>query len=785
MAVSRNIVFVACVALGLLIAPLVLALCPPARAADSDVDLCNHSLNDPDQGIPACTRLIDSERDAAIAPGLYNNRGVAKVRKGDLQGAIQDFTGALDRNPNFVDAYKNRGLARLIAGDFDGAIADYNQAIRLDGKSPALFNARGTALINKEEYDRAIADYDKAIKLDAKFAKAYYNRGQALYLKRQFDRAIADFDAFIRLSPNEAKGYVQRADARIAKADVDGAIADYDAAIRVDSGNGEAYSHRGEARRLQGDLQRSLADQDKAIELDDTAEAHVNRALAFSDQGKLNLAIADCDEAILLKPKYDLAYAQRGKFRRLNGDLEGAVSDLNKALALNPRSAVALDFRGDVYLAREEADRAMADFTEALRILPDFVPAYVGRGQAYEKKSAVAKAKADYEKALSLPTAGDAALARPAQELARVRLAALAAGEATAAKIVAGAAMKDATDARAKAEAEARAKAEAEKAAAALEARIKTEVEARTKVAADAERARLETQAAAEARARAEAEARAKADFEARARAEFEARVNAEVDARAKAIAEAAQAKAGALIPPAGNRVALVIGNSNYREVATLPNPQRDAEAVAVAFRKLGFQTVYAENDLTREKFLAALRAFEDKAETADWAVVYYAGHGIEIGGVNYLIPIDAKLRADRDVQDEAIPLGRVLQATEQAKKLRLVILDACRDNPFATRMKFTVASRSVSATRGFARVEPEGGTLVVYSARDGQVAQDGEGGHSPFTQAFLRNVVKPRLEINMLFRQVRDEVRAATNQRQEPFTYGSLPGEGFYFVAK
>ncbi|VTZ27821.1 Peptidase C14 caspase catalytic subunit p20 (fragment) [Methylocella tundrae] len=459
------------------------------------------------------------------------------------------------------------------------------------------------------------------------------------------------------------------------------------------------------------------------------------------------------------------------------------MTDLNKATALNPRSAIALDFRGDAYLAGDDANHAIADFNEALRIQPDFVAAYAGRGQAYEKTGADAKAKTDYEKAISLPGEADVALARPAQQLARARLAALAEAEATHAKMAAGVAVTEATNARAKAEADARAKADAEKEAAAIEARVKAEVEARTKAAADAFKARLETQAAADARARADADAKAKSEFEARAKAEFEARVKAEVEARAKAVVEAAQAKSAALIPPPGNRVALVIGNSNYREVATLPNPERDAEAVAAAFRKIGFQTVFAERDLTREKFLAALRAFEDKAENADWAVVYYAGHGIEIGGVNYLIPVDAKLRADRDVQDEAITLDRVLLATERAKKLRLVILDACRNNPFLARMQRTMASRSIG--RGFARVEPEGGTLVAYSARDGQVAQDGDGAHSPFTQALLRNIVRPQLEINMLFRQVRDEVRAATNDRQEPFTYGSLPGESFYFVAK
>jgi uncharacterized caspase-like protein len=174
---------------------------------------------------------------------------------------------------------------------------------------------------------------------------------------------------------------------------------------------------------------------------------------------------------------------------------------------------------------------------------------------------------------------------------------------------------------------------------------------------------------------------------------------------------------------------------------------------------------------------------FAREAEGADWAVVYYAGHGIEMGGVNYLLPVDARLETDRDAQFEAVPLDQVMSAVDGAKKLRLVLLDACRDNPFARQMRRTTASRSVG--RGLARIEPEGGTLVVYAAKHGEVALDGEGGgNSPFVAALVKNLPTPGVEINKLFRLVRDEVMAATGRRQEPFLYGSLPGEDFFFAA-
>ena len=184
-------------------------------------------------------------------------------------------------------------------------------------------------------------------------------------------------------------------------------------------------------------------------------------------------------------------------------------------------------------------------------------------------------------------------------------------------------------------------------------------------------------------------------------------------------------------------RVALVIGNSSYSTVGKLPNAKSDAEKIAESLRRIGFSTVTVNFDLSREKITEALRAFAAQADRADWAVVYYAGHGIEFGGANYLVPIDARLVSDRDISFEAVALDQVLLAVEGAQKLRLVILDACRDNPFASNMRRTIANRSVG--RGLARVEPDGATLVAYAAKDGQVAQDGDGGNSPFASALAK----------------------------------------------
>lgn len=238
------------------------------------------------------------------------------------------------------------------------------------------------------------------------------------------------------------------------------------------------------------------------------------------------------------------------------------------------------------------------------------------------------------------------------------------------------------------------------------------------------------------------------------------------------------------LVPP-GRRVALVIGNSGYKSVPFLPNPVRDAATVADVLRKVGFQSVTLVKDAGREKLVEALRNFAKEADNSDWAMVYYAGHGMEVGGINYLIPVDAKLATDRDIQFEAIGLEQVMSATEGAKKLRLILLDACRDNPFVNQIKRSVASRSIG--RGLAQVEPDAGMLVVYSAKHGQVALDGEGGaNSPFVSALVKRLGTPQIEIRKLFDLVRDDVMAATGRQQQPFSYGSVPGaEDFYFLTK
>ncbi|WP_247528505.1 caspase family protein [Bradyrhizobium sp. 199] len=227
----------------------------------------------------------------------------------------------------------------------------------------------------------------------------------------------------------------------------------------------------------------------------------------------------------------------------------------------------------------------------------------------------------------------------------------------------------------------------------------------------------------------------------------------------------------------AEKRVALVIGNSAYKNTLRLTNPVNDATLVGDMFKKSGFDAVDVKTDLNASEMRRTLRDFAGRVRDADMAVIYYAGHGIELDGNNYLIPTDAMLETDGDVLDEAVALDRALFAVEPAKRLRLVILDACRDNPFAKTMKRMVASRAIG--RGLAKVEPTSpNTMIAFAAKAGSTASDGDSRNSPFARALVEHLPKPGLDLRKAFGFVRDDVLKNTGNRQEPYVYGSLGGD-------
>ncbi len=231
----------------------------------------------------------------------------------------------------------------------------------------------------------------------------------------------------------------------------------------------------------------------------------------------------------------------------------------------------------------------------------------------------------------------------------------------------------------------------------------------------------------------------------------------------------------------AERRLALVVGNSAYLNTPSLVNPKNDAGAMADALQGLGFNVIRGI-DLSANEMRQTVRQFAVALQSADVALFYYAGHGLQVNGQNYLVPVDAKMRSSLDLEFEATNLQVVIDLMEREAKTNLVFLDACRDNPLARTLARSLgASRSTAIGQGLARIESGIGTLIAYATEPGNVALDGDGRHSPFTEALLKHIKTPGLEVGRMLRRVRSRVLKQTKGKQVPWEHTSLVGD-FYF---
>jgi uncharacterized protein len=229
----------------------------------------------------------------------------------------------------------------------------------------------------------------------------------------------------------------------------------------------------------------------------------------------------------------------------------------------------------------------------------------------------------------------------------------------------------------------------------------------------------------------------------------------------------------------ADSRVALIVGSSDYRHAPAIPHAVNDAAEVAAAFERLGFTAIKALNP-SFDEFRQSIRNFNDLVRTADIAVVFFTGYGMQLRGENWLLPVDAQLRTQSDIFNEAVSLNVLMQSVGRASNIGVVILDASRSVSPAPQSARDDAMRSIS--RGLARVEPaQHNILVAYAAKDGSVVDDGGSAPSPYAAALLKYLERPGLDVSLLFRKVRDDVMAQTRHRQQPFAYGSLPPQPIY----
>ena len=590
-------------------------------------------------------------------------------------------------------------------------------------------------------------------------AEYHYSRGMALQDKHDCDGALADFDAAVRLRPADPAYHGGRALVFYScKSDFKQAAAAFTDVIRLTPRDAAAYDIRGTARRYIGDLDGAVADETAAIRLRPGFGMYYgNRAVSWAEKGDTARALADFNRDVQLEPNVAAVFNNRGLFLLQRKELDQAIGDFDEAIRLDPKYSKPYANRAEAWRLKGDLDRSLADVDQAINIDPSDPLNSARRADTLRYRGDYQLSLSEYDRALALMS--DYIPAFTGRGLTYERLGDVAAAHAEFQKAIASQSYLANID--------------------------------HSKSSLETARARL---------AALDSGAPLPVILPAPRRAES----TTSIPTPSVAVPVVAQAAARATSASQGRRIALVIGNSSYRNAVRLGNPQNDAQAIGTSLRNIGFDSVIVLVNLTRENLLDALRSFAGNARTADWAMVYYAGHGIELNGVDYLVPIDAKITSEGDALSQAIPLAEVTGSIDGARKLKLVLLDACRDNPFLGQSRkpttpTVVASASVAGgeagtrslnqslgpAKGLAEVKASSGTLVFFAAKEGQAALDGDGDDSPFAVAMLQRIATPGVDIGKVFRLVRDDVMEATAGRQEPFVYGSLPvSEDFYFVA-
>ena len=520
-----------------------------------------------------------------------------------------------------------------------------------------------------------------------------------------------------------------------------------------------ARQWRGAFYMQKKDWDRALADFDEVLRREPkNASAYNRRGVVYLEKLAWDKAIADFDQAIRYNPKSEHNYNNRGLALLSKGETERAIADFNQTLAINPQAGPALNNRALAYGQRGQHDRAIADYDEALRLNPKYYEAALNRAIAYREKGDFDRALTEFEHASTLHP-------RNAKHSFHLGFIWRARGELDRAIAEFDEALRRAPDS-----------------ADALAYRGLTYEQK-----GDYERARADYRAAIAAPPR--YLLTPKSQEMARVRLALLSGGNQRTPA--PMTKEAAATPTTKAAPASERRIALVIGNGRYPGSAALANPANDARGVAAELRRVGF-AVAEGIDLDRAGMQRVLGDFLRDAATAKVALLFYAGHGMQIDGRNYLVPVDAKLTPGADPSADMTIVDTVLAGLGDQLRTNIVILDACRDNPLAPQVTAQAgASRSVvrsglAPTSGLAAGAALGaGTVIAFATAPGQVALDGAGDNSPFSAALVRHLATPGLEIDRMFRLVRADVVAATGNRQVPWSNSSLLGEVYLAGAR
>jgi tetratricopeptide (TPR) repeat protein len=646
------------------------------------------------------------------------------------------ISAAKAKPPELSLFYGRRSSGHYQKRQYDSATADASEAIRLDAKNAYAFYIRGTTYLQKGDIDRALADLSQAIQIDPTVADPFSNRSVVFNRKGEYDRSISDATEAIRLDPNNAVAFNNRAWARERLAQNDAAIADATEAIRLNPKLEEAFINRASAQRAAGKYDDAISDATAAIKLNPKHSRPFGiRGAVLYRKGEVDKAIADLNEAITLDPKNANFYIDRAFALNQRGQHDSAIADASEAIRLNPKFSNGFSARGNAYYMKGDYDRAAADLSEAIKLN--------SKEASYFGTRAVSLARAGYLDS-ALEDANEGIKLNPRDPAIYNNRAFILNGKGEFDR-----ALVDLDEA--------------------IKLNPKVGIYYKNRGISYENKRELD-------KALADYRLALSLGFGGNKPSEREAVDGARrVEQKLAALNGPAPDKAAAA--ETGRRVALVIGNAKYANVGELANPANDASDMADVLRKTGFEVVEGVN-LDKRSMEDKVREFGRKLDGAALALFFYAGHGMQVAGKNYLLPVDTKLERPGDLNFEAMDVGLIVAQMESDQRVNLIFLDACRNNPLARSLARSLGTRSATVGEGLAGIQGSVGTLIGYATQPDAVALDGDGRNSPFTGAMLRHLSTSGLEIGTLMRRVRVDVVKATHGKQVPWDHSSLMGD-------
>ncbi|CAN7557387.1 tetratricopeptide repeat protein [Bradyrhizobium sp. LjRoot220] len=645
---------------------------------------------------------------------------------------------------NTRNIYHWRGLHLTRKGDLDAALKDFDRAIAAGQSWFQSYDWRGSVWARKGDPKKAVEDYSAAIKIAPK-AELYDKRAAQLLILREYERALADLDEAIRLEPNNGPYHLNRADSLKGLKQYDRALADTSTAIRLMPKSYTPYHYRGYIWKEQAEYQRAIEEFSTAIKYSDqVSDLYYQRAGSYFAMHEYRKAIDDYGSAIKLDPKNTAPVYERLSAFNVLEEYDVVVQGTKLLLEKDPKDAKALNTRALAYIGMKQFDHAIVDLEAALSLDPK-------NGMYQVNKSSILREMGRIDEAIAL-------LSSVVFESPNAPNAYLNRGVAWRVKGDMDSASKDFDEA----------------------IRLNP-----TYIDAFANRG-LVLEAQGNAAKAAEAYRSALSQKQGGV---FLKRYQRMAQARLDVI-DASSGRTELADPQKRNRrIALVIGNSAYKHAGHLANPSNDATKISQALRDIGFEVTDGVN-LDQSTMRKIFGEFLADAPSANVAVVFYAGHGMQVNGKNYLVPIDFEINNDKDASTSMVDVDFILSGLDDQIRTNIIILDACRNNPMLSEQKG-------AGGRGFSRVSglaaPSGlgagaalgaGTLLAFATAPGQVASDGEGTNSPFSTALGRHISTPGLEVQQMLTRVRSDVVAATKSKQVPWSNSSLLGEVFLVKA-